>query len=243
MSYKPCLIPTYGITFGNFGNFGNHWIFFGNFFLNTYLIWLGIREISKPNLNHISIVSCIVFDKNKGRWTRWRKTNSLRKEMRICKQRTQMFLRLIMMHAWCSLFLRKETRTRAKHSNVFSFDHDACMVQLVFEARNEDASKALKCFFVWSWCMHCAACFWGKKWGREQSTQVFLRLIMRCMFFLLCILSKKWGHEQSTQIFLRLIVAKMSDILIQASCLHLLFHRWDLPLLFLSLSLDLHLLL
>ena len=37
-------------------------------------------------------------------------------------------------------------RTRAKHSNVTSFDHDACIVQFVFEARNEDASKALKCF-------------------------------------------------------------------------------------------------
>ena len=156
--------------------------------------------------------------------------------------------------------------------------------------------------FAWSWCMHCAVCFWGKKWGREQSTQMFfrlimmqealcslllrrektqsngtwiirisivrqeqgkmnkmkknkfieerneggckqstqmfLRLIMRCMYSLLWILSKKWGREQSTQMFLRLIVAKMSDILIQASCLHLLFHRWDLPLLFLSL--DLH---
>ena len=40
---------------------------------------------------------------------------------------TQMFLRLIMMHAWCSLFLRKEMRMQSKHSNVFSFDHDAAM--------------------------------------------------------------------------------------------------------------------
>ena len=50
---------------------------------------------------------------------------------------------LIMMHALCSLFLRKEMRMQAKHSNVFSFDYDACIVQFVFEARNEDASKAL----------------------------------------------------------------------------------------------------
>ncbi len=41
-------------------------------------------------------------------------------------------------------------RMQSKHSNVSSFDHDACMVQFVFEERNEDASKALKCFFVLS---------------------------------------------------------------------------------------------
>ncbi len=39
-------------------------------------------------------------------------------------------------------------RMQAKHSNVSSFDHDACMVQFVFEERNEEASKALKFFFV-----------------------------------------------------------------------------------------------
>ena len=171
------------------------------------------------------------------------------------------------------------------------------IMQFVFEERNEDASKALKCFFVWSWCMHGAVCFWGKKWGCKQSTQMFLCLIMMhalCSLFLrqemgtrgatgpessgsasfdknkgrwtrwrktnslrkemrmqakhsnvssfdhemhCAFWGKKWGREQSTQMFLRLIVAKMPDILIQASCLHLLLHRWDLPLLFLSLDL------
>ncbi len=157
--------------------FGNHWIFF----LNTYLIWLGIRGISKPNLNH-----------------QYRIMHRVRQEQgKMNKMKKNKFI----------------------------------------EERNEDASKALKCFFVWSWCMHCAVCFWGKKWGREQSTQMFFRLIMRCMYSLLCILSKKWGRKQSTQKFLRLIVAEMSDILIQASCLHLKFHRWDLPLLFYYLCL------
>ncbi len=51
-------------------------------------------------------------------------------------------------HAWCSLFLRQEVRMQSKHSNVLSFYHDTCMVQFVFEERNEDAIKALKCFFV-----------------------------------------------------------------------------------------------
>ncbi len=32
--------------------------------------------------------------------------------------------------------LRQEMRMQAKHSNVSSFDHDACMVQFVFEERN-----------------------------------------------------------------------------------------------------------
>ncbi len=42
----------------------------------------------------------------------------------------------------------EKMRMQSKHSNVSSFDHDACMVQFVFEERNEDAIKALKCFFV-----------------------------------------------------------------------------------------------
>ncbi len=151
-----------------------------------------------------------------------------------------------------------------------SLDHDACIVQFVFEARNEDASKALKCFFVWSWCRkHCAVCFWGEKrpkaTGPESSGSVSFdknkgrwtrwrkinssrkELMMQAKhsnyfsfdheMHVLWILGKKWGREQSTQMFLRLIKAKMPDILIQASCLHLQFHRWDLPLLFYYLCL------
>ncbi len=49
----------------------------------------------------------------------------------------------IMMHALCSLFLRQEMRTQAKHSNVSSFDHDACMVEFVFEARKDPKQRDL----------------------------------------------------------------------------------------------------
>ena len=46
--------------------------------------------------------------------------------------------------ALCSLFLIQEMRTRAKYSNVFSFDHDEGSILLfAFEARKDPKQRDL----------------------------------------------------------------------------------------------------